>query len=437
MRISMVSEHASPLAALGGVDAGGQNVHVAELSLALARRGHDVTVYTRRDDPALPERVRTHPGLEVVHIDAGPARAVSKDLLLPYMGALADGIVADWGQEVPDVVHGHFWMSGLAALDAARQAGRAGTPVRVVQTFHALGTVKRRHQGAEDTSPPERLALEARVGRSADHVVATCSDEVLELAAMGVPGSRVSIAPCGVDLDLFSPHGPVQERGRAHRIVSVGRLVPRKGMDLAIRALAHLDRDDVELVIVGGAGNSAGLQDDPEAQRLLALAAELGVADRVILRGQVSRAQMPAVLRSADAVVCAPWYEPFGIVPLEAMACGVPVIAAAVGGLLDTVVDGATGLHAQPQDPAAIATAIAAVLADPARARELGENGYQRVLARYSWDRIAADTERAYLAVLGAGSSPAGSSTPAIPPTSAAAQRSVARPLESTGGRVL
>lgn len=426
----MVSEHASPLAALGGVDAGGQNVHVAELSLALARRGHEVTVYTRRDDPALPDRVRTDPRLEVVHITAGPVRIVPKDMLLPYMGELADGIVADWGTEPPDIVHGHFWMSGLAALNAAGQSRAAGRPVQVLQTFHALGTVKRRHQGAEDTSPSERLMLETMVGRSADRIVATCSDEVFELKAMGVPGSRVSIAPCGVDLELFTPHGPVEDRGQPHRIVSVGRLVPRKGMDLAIRSLRELavmGRDDVELVIVGGAGNSTGLEDDPEAQRLRALAVELGVADRVVLRGQVSRAEMPAVLRSADAVVCAPWYEPFGIVPLEAMACGVPVIAAAVGGLVDTVVDGKTGLHVPPQDPTAIAAAIADMVGDPEWARELGDNGYRRVKARYSWSRIAADTEKAYQTALGT----------AAPVQQTPARRSAARRLESTGGRAL
>ncbi len=425
----MVSEHASPLAALGGVDAGGQNVHVAELSLALARRGHDVTVYTRRDDAALPDRVRTHPRLEVVHVTAGPVGTVPKDMLLPYMGELAEGIVEDWGEDAPDIVHGHFWMSGLAALDAARQSRSAGRPVQVVQTFHALGTVKRRHQGVEDTSPSERLMLEAMVGRSADRIVATCSDEVFELKAMGVPGSRVSIAPCGVDLELFSPRGPVEERGRAHRIVSVGRLVPRKGMDIAIRAmrdLAALGRDDVELVIVGGSGTSA-LEDDPEAQRLRTLAAELGVGDRVVLRGQVSRAEMPAVLRSADAVVCAPWYEPFGIVPLEAMACGVPVIAAAVGGLVDTVVDGKTGLHVPPRDPGAVAAAIAEMVSDPAWATELGGNGYRRVKARYSWSRIAADTEKAYQTALAA----------AAPAQQATARRSAARRLESTGGRAL
>ncbi len=201
-------------------------------------------------------------------------------------------------------------------------------------------------------------------------------------------------------------------------------------MDLVIRAMADLSargRDDVELVIVGGSGNSASLEEDPEAQRLTALADALGVGDRVVLRGQVSRAEMPAVLRSADAVVCAPWYEPFGIVPLEAMACGVPVIAAAVGGLVDTVVHGKTGLHVPPQDPAAIAAAVDDVVSDPGWAGELGANGYRRVKARYSWSRIAADTEKAYQTALGA----------AAPAQPATARRSAARRLESTGGRAL
>lgn len=426
----MVSEHASPLAALGGVDAGGQNVHVAALSAALAGRGHDVTVYTRRDAADLPDRVGVAAGLEVVQVAAGPPRPVPKDELLPYIGALADGIACDWEKRPPDLVHAHFWMSGLAALDASRQVAVVGRQVPVVQTFHALGTVKRRHQGAEDTSPSERLMLEAMVGRSADRIIATCSDEVFELKAMGVPGDQVSIAPCGVDVELFTPHGPVEDRARAHRIVSVGRLVPRKGMDLVIRAmreLADLGRDDVELHIVGGAGSSTGLEDDPEAQRLRALAVDLGVADRVVLRGQVSRVEMPAVLRSADAVVCAPWYEPFGIVPLEAMACGVPVVTAAVGGLVDTVVDGTTGLHVPPQDPAAIAAAVADLLRRPAWARELGDNGHRRVKARYSWSRIAADTEKAYQLALAA----------AAPAEPATVRLGAARRLESTGGRAL
>src|SRR5699024_2616648 len=164
MRIAMISEHASPLAVLGGVDAGGQNVHVAALSLALGRRGHDVTVYTRRDDPALEERVAMSPNVEVVHVHAGPIEDVPIDDFLSY------------------ILHSHFWMSGVAAREAANRLD-----IPMVHTFHALGVVKRRHQGADDTSPIERRWLEPRVGREADGVVATCSDEAFELTALGVP----------------------------------------------------------------------------------------------------------------------------------------------------------------------------------------------------------------------------------------------------------
>lgn len=396
----MISEHASPLAALGGVDAGGQNVHVAALSTALARRGHRVTVYTRRDSPDVPAKVRVQPRLEVVHVDAGPATHVPKDELLPFMEALADGVVQDWGRTPPDIVHGHFWMSGIAALNAARSEPE-GFRVPVVQTFHALGTVKRRHQGADDTSPPERRFLEPSVGRSADRIIATCSDEVFELKAMGIDTAKVSIAPCGVDLDLFTSEGPADARSGPHRILSVGRLVPRKGVDLVIRSLPYLKAAgfaDVELLIVGGGARGQ----DPEAQRLLGLAHDLGVADQVELRGQVPREAMPAIFRSADVVACTPWYEPFGIVPLEAMACGIPVVAAAVGGLTDSVVDHGTGLHVPPKDPAAIAEAVAMLLASPALRAKLGRAGERRAKARFSWNRVAAETEKAYqLAVAG------------------------------------
>lgn len=417
MRIAMVSEHASPLAAIGGVDAGGQNVHVAELSAALARRGHEVVVYTRRDDPGLPVRVQAAPHVAVVHVDAGPPRAVPKDDLLPYMEALGAGIAADWQLQPPDLVHGHFWMSGLAAIDAARATRTVRHPLPVLQTFHALGTVKRRHQGAADTSPPERVWLEPSVARSVDRIVATCPDEVRELAAFGVDPTRISVAPCGVDLCTFEATGAAEPTGGRRRLAAIGRLVPRKGVDLPIRALRRLlDQgvDDVELHVVGGSGGPLGLENDPEAIRLRTLAAELGVPDRVVFRGQLPRGDMPAFLRSCSAVVCTPWYEPFGIVPLEAMACRVPVVVAAVGGLQDSVVDGVTGLHVPPRDDAALADALATLLADPGCVERLGRAGRHRVESGYSWDRVAELTEAAYLTAL---------SAPAAPPIPAGAQR--------------
>ncbi|MDO4017064.1 glycosyltransferase [Clavibacter michiganensis] len=411
MRIAMISEHASPLATLGGVDAGGQNVHVAALSAALAEEGHTVTVYTRRDDAALPARVAFAPGVEVVHLDAGPARAVPKDELLPHMGELADGLLADWRTARPDVVHSHFWMSGVAALDAAARlasspVGAAAAPP-VLHTFHALGSVKRRHLGAEDTSPAARAELEPGVGRRADAVIATCSDEAAELVRAGVDAARITVIPCGVDIGHFTPreYDDAADADPTHRmrVMVVGRLVPRKGVDLAIEAvgiLARRGRRDVELVIVGGSGDAADAGEDAEARRLMDAARAAGVADRVRLHGRVSQADMPAVMRTADVVVCAPWYEPFGIVPLEAMASGVPVVASAVGGLTDSVVDGVTGILVPPRDPAAIADALEGLLADPARRRRLGRAGRDRMEHGYAWSTVAARTAEAYRAAI-------------------------------------
>jgi D-inositol-3-phosphate glycosyltransferase len=393
MRIAMVSEHASPLAALGEVDAGGQNLHVAELSAALCRTGHEVTVFTRRDAPNLPPEVTTPQGYRVVHIEAGPPEKVAKDYLLPHMGDFATSLRRHLRASPPHVVHSHFWMSGLASLLAARDLD-----LPVVQTFHALGTVKRRYQGKADTSPPERIAIERMIGRKATRVAATCSDEQYELTRMGVPRSRTAVVPCGVDITKFTPARRRAKRRDRTRIVTVGRLVPRKGFDTVIAALALLPK--TELVIAGGPAKGK-LGDCTEAQALQAKARQLGVADRVRLTGQVVRQKMPGLLRSADAVVCVPWYEPFGIVPLEAMACGVPVVAAAVGGLMDTIVDRGTGLLVPARNPVALANALTQLLDDDVMNETYGMAGRDRVVARYSWDRIAWDTLRVYESSLG------------------------------------
>jgi D-inositol-3-phosphate glycosyltransferase len=399
MKIALVSEHASPLAVLGGVDAGGQNVHVAALATALAEDGHTVTVYTRRDDPSLPERVAFADGVDVVPVDAGPAGPVPKDLLLPHMGAFADALAAAWIADRPDVVHGHFWMSGLATLDAARRVDIAlGGHLPVTQTFHALGVVKRRHQGLKDTSPAERSWLEPDVARRVDTVIATCSDEAFELKAFGVPSSRIAVVPCGVDTAHFTPDGPAAPRTERLRVMTVSRLVQRKGVGIAIEALAKLVAAgvDAELVIVGGAGDATHLEDDPEVARLQAVIDAEDVRDRVTLAGRIEHDDLPRMLRSADVVVCAPWYEPFGIVPLEAMACGIPVVASSVGGLIDTVVEDVTGVHVPPRDPQGVADALEALLADPERRKRYGRAGRRRATSRYSWHRIAAQTVRVY-----------------------------------------
>jgi type III pantothenate kinase len=280
-------------------------------------------------------------------------------------------------------------MSGLAALRAGRGLG-----LPVAQTFHALGVVKRRYQGDRDTSPAERLGIERRIVRDADHIVATCTDEAFELMRLGADRDKLAVVPCGVDLERFRPGGPAEPRSGRRRLLCVGRLVERKGVGNAISALAHLP-EDVELVVAGGP-DAAALDRDPEARRLRALAAEHGVLDRLDLRGRVSREQLPALLRSADVVVCVPWYEPFGIVPLEAMACGVPVVASAVGGIIDSVVDGITGVHVPPRDPERVAAVVGDLLADAPRRRALGAAGVRRARQLYDWNRVAGATHDVY-----------------------------------------
>jgi glycosyltransferase involved in cell wall biosynthesis len=282
-------------------------------------------------------------------------------------------------------------MSGLAALDAA---GPLGVPV--IETFHALGAEKRRNQGVHDTSRPERLALEARVACEVDAVIATATAETFSLRRLGTHAERIAIVPCGVDLERFCPAAAPPVRRPRVRIVWVGRLVERKGVATIIEAIARVP--GTELVVAGGPA-LAGLGGDPEHRRLAALAAELGVADRVRFAGRAGREQAAELLRSADIAVCVPWYEPFGIVPVEAMACGVPVIGSAVGGLLDTIVDGETGIHVPPRDPASLAGAITRLVADPALRRRLGASGAQRAREHYGWPQIAQRTLDVYEAM--------------------------------------
>lgn len=399
MKIDMVSEHASPLAALGGPDAGGQNVHVGALAAALGRRGNEVTVLTRRDNVDQPDTVNFAPGVTVEHISAGPPQHVPRDRLLPYMNDFAAALARRWRSRPPDITHAHFWMSGLAALEAVR-----GCAIPVVQTFHALGSVKQRYQKQADTSPSGRIRLEGRIAREADAIIATCTDEVTELTGYGTPPGQVFVVPCGVDVAAFRPDGPAAPRADGRfRIITFGRLVPRKGVDTIIEALTLVP--EAELVVAGGPDVGA-LRHDAEARRLIALTVKGGVADRVTFTGQVAHDDLPPLIRSADVAVTVPWYEPFGIAPVEAMACGVPVITSAVGGHLDTVEHGVTGLHVPARRPKALAETLRRLLADPELRSSLGATAAERARRRYSWARIAAETEAVYERLLTTGVRP-------------------------------
>jgi len=254
----------------------------------------------------------------VEHLSAGPAAKLPADKVLPHMAAFSGHLAQRWQQSAPDIVHAHFWTGGLAALAATRDVR-----VPVVQTFHSLGTAEQRHYGASAGGPVARLRLEALIARSVSAVLASSSGEVSELARLGVPRDAIRVVPYGVDTDEFLPNGPVARRSSRPRLLAVAPLEERSGLDVIVRAMAEVPR--CELVIAGGPPR-AQLTKDPVYRALVRLIMTLGIGDRVMFTGQVSRARMPALLRSADLLVHTTLYEPFGMVPLEAMACGTPVV---------------------------------------------------------------------------------------------------------------
>jgi D-inositol-3-phosphate glycosyltransferase len=383
MRIAMISEHASPLGA------GAQASHVAELSGALAEEGHEVRVYTRRDSPDLASVVALSEGVRVVHVPAGPALFLPADQLLPYMGDFAQWLGNEWrdGDWIPDVAHAHFWTSGLAAVTAARNFD-----IPVVQSFHQLGE-------GELAGSTSRTGYERALGRAVDQVVAQSQDEVRGLVRIGVPRARLTVVPAGVDSARFSPEGPAVARDPGKtRILSVGRLVERKGFGDVIQAMRYVP--GAEYVVVGGPAPDK-LKADPQAKRLRALAERFQVADRVRLVGEVPAGDMPGWYRSADMLVAASWNEEFVLSPLEAMACGVPVIGTAVGGLTETVVDGLTGDLVPARDPRALGGALRKLVNDRVRRFTYATAALDRARQAYSWKRVASQVGSVYSAVSG------------------------------------
>jgi D-inositol-3-phosphate glycosyltransferase len=397
LRLALVSVEIHPLRPPGGPHAVGLSVHVASVSAALARRGHEVTVYTRRVDPTAPASAEIQPGVTVVNLPAGPPRPVSATERLAHVREFGLELSRALAQTRPQVIHTHGWMSGLAARVALRETDAPGD--RLVTTFHSLSTIARRQGVSVVDDPPSRGKLETALARGAHRIIATSQEKRTELLRMGVERQRVDVVPCGVDVTAFTPDGPVAPRNARPRLLCVGPLVAHKGIDTVIAALRWLP--GVEVVVAGGPSDGI-LDDHPEIRRLRALAGSMGVARRVIFLGAVSRPEMPALLRSADIVMSVGSHEPFGLVALEAMACGRPVVVSAVGGHLDTVVDDVTGMYVPPGRPDLVAAAAGQLLGDRFRTEALGHAGVDRAEMRFSWDRIAAETDAVYARVVAA-----------------------------------
>ena len=384
----MISEHASPLATLGGEDSGGQNVYVAELARRLGAMGYWVDVFTRRNNPLLPEVVPFGEKVRVVNLHAGPPENVPKDDLFPLMAEFRDAFYrfAREEPEVYDLVHANFWMSGWVACEAKRNLGLPFT-----QTFHALGETKRREQGARDTSPPERQAAEFRILEEVERVLATCPTEIEELTTLyEADPTRLSLVPCGVNTETFRPVNRREARKALNlpdkpTVVYVGRLVPRKGVDTIVEAFALLpDRLDARLVIVGGEPGKS-----PEVERLSTFVRKLGLAGRVTFAGSRPQWNLHRYYGAADTAVSVPHYEPFGMTPLEAMACATPVVGSKVGGIKTSVADGETGYLVPPKDPEALGGCLMRLLSDGCLRDRMGRAARRRIEKHYTWERVA------------------------------------------------
>ena len=390
--LAMLSMHTSPLAQPGAGDSGGMNVYIRELASSLAQAGVDVDVFTRRTTGDQPAVVEVEPGLRVVHIDAGPGDLPKEDLPAT-VDVFTEGVLRHEGVGRIDVLHANYWLSGIAGHRLKHELG-----LPLVSTFHTLARVKAETGDAE---PQRRIDAEAEVVACSDAITASCTAEADDLVAhYGADRSRIELVPPGVQHAFFSP-GDRRGARAALRLdpdvpvlLFVGRIQPLKGLDVAIGALADVirRRPDALLVVVGG---PSGAEGGTEVERVHRLVDDLGVGANVRFVAPQPHHLLSTYYRAADVVIVPSRSESFGLVALEAAACGTPVVAANVGGLRTLVDDGVTGFLVDTREPADYAAAVEAVLADAGAAATLSATAAARA-ARYTWSTTAARLRRLY-----------------------------------------
>ena len=407
LQIAMLSVHTCPLATLGGKETGGMNVYVRDLSRELARRGHHVDVYTRSQDSGI-SRVDESGlgwGARVIHVPAGPEHPYDKHLVYDHLPEFVEGVLAQGASDGLryDVLHSHYWLSGAAAEVLRERWG--GTPV--LHMFHTLGAMKNAvAQRPEERETSHRIAVERQLVRSADLVIAATRAEEEQLARLyGADLSRVRVISPGVDTERFHPIPPSHAKEQIglcperRTILFVGRIEALKGVDNLLRAVARVveKRPDLRaglcLPIVGG--DPDRVREDDEMTRLQELREELGIGDVVTFLGAKDQNLLQYYYAAAEVVVMPSDYESFGMVALEAMACGTPVIASDVGGLAFLVKDGRTGYRVPARDVLALADRITRLLTDEGLRRRIGHSAACWAES-YAWPRIADQIEALY-----------------------------------------
>jgi len=411
-KIAFISDHAAPLATIGGTDSGGQNIYVAQLAIHLSKMGYAIDIFTRKTGRGQKTVYDWLPGIRVIHVPAGPASEIPKEELWPFMPAFADYIrqfISRHGIHY-HLVHAHFWMSGWIARQLKQLLG-----IPFVITFHALGKVRLRHQKSSDKFPAERVQIEQDIIKEADKIIAECPQDSADLCALyQAPLENTVLVPCGFDPLEFTPIDPQKAREKLQLplgvpiILQLGRMVPRKGIDNVIRALKYLKLqhknkyDKATLLIVGGnfeppsKNQQCPCPDLKEWERLNYLIKKYGLENQVIFYGAKSRAELKFFYAAADVFVSTPWYEPFGITPLEAMACARPVIGSSVGGLKFTIKEGRTGLLVPPKQPLSLARSLHHLFSHPAIMENMGRQGLSRVHKYFTWEKVAIKMDSIY-----------------------------------------
>lgn len=394
-RIAVISEHASPLAHIGGIDSGGQNVYVGQLAKNLAAIGYEVDVFTRLDKELLPQIADWINGVRIIHVPAGPNTQIKKEELLPYMEEFTSYVARFCKkQKKPyDLIHANFWMSGLVAADIKK---RLETPF--VVTFHALGRVRRFFQKSEDHFPEERFTIEDRIVAEADHIIAECPQDEEDLIQLyNADPNKIRMISCGFDPAEFWPLSKSLARAAIgfapeERIVlQLGRMVPRKGVDNVIRGFARMVNShgiQARLVVVGGESDTPDPATNPELMRLMEITADENVSGKVMFTGRRNREVLKYYYNAADVFVTTPWYEPFGITPVESMACGTPVVGSNVGGIKFTVRDGETGYLVPPNDPDALAERLAHLYQNPKLMSVFKRQAVRRARDLFTWKGV-------------------------------------------------
>lgn len=405
-RLAMLSVHTCPLATLGGKETGGMNVYVRDLSRELGRRGFRVDVFTRSQNPDMPQVGDLGPNARVIHLKAGPEAPYDKNLVYSHLpeftGNLREFVA---GENIAyDLIHSHYWLSGVVARQLQAEWN---TPV--LQMFHTLGKLKNQvARSTEQRETPRRVDTERRIMSSADRLIAANPLEKAQMIWLyGADPAKIEVIPCGVDVDLF--HRIPRDEAKAYldmpqqnrMVLFVGRIEPLKGIDVLMEAMAlvldQMDelRDGICLCIIGGDPDADADSLDQEMSRLQQMREQLGIADVVTFLGKKAQDALPYHYSAAEVCVVPSHYESFGMVALEAMACGTPVIASRVGGLTFTVRDGQTGFLVPSDDRSSLADRLRLLLADEKLRRAMSHQAIE-LSQRYSWSVVASQVVAAY-----------------------------------------